>query len=181
MATIAVDVDDVCADLLTEWLRIYRKMSGHELYPEQIFAWELEKFVLPGFEKLVYSILQYPTLYDGVIPIPGALEAVLLFRARGHRVVFATSCPPGTAEHKYDWLVRHGFLEAGNRKDFVPITDKSLVRADFLFDDHIKNIETFPGKGVLINRVHNSRLRFSGPSIAGLHYAPHYIKFLETL
>jgi len=162
--TIAVDVDEVCADLLSEWLRRYNSRTNrfHEqrLLPEQITDWDLRQFVPKEDQSMIYSILHDEGLYDSIQPIEGARDAVWLLREQGFRVIFVTACVPGTTEAKRRWLNAWGFFAKGglSDKDFCPVTDKSLIRADYLVDDRYENVRDFEGQGILVNRAHNRHI-----------------------
>ena len=154
---IAVDVDDVCADLLGEWLnrinRDYQYLQPKRTR-EDVTQWDMSGLVPDG--ENVYQYLQEPDLYDHVRPIPGALQAVLALRAAGHRVIFVTSCVKGQYDAKERWLVEHGFLDdAYSQPDFYPAKDKSLIHADVLIDDGAHNLATFKGHKILIDQPHN--------------------------
>jgi 5'-nucleotidase len=169
--TIAVDVDDVCADLLSEWLRRYNLDYGDSLLPEDITAWDLHQFVKPKCNKLIYEYLRAtPCLYDNIHPIQGARAAVRNMRADGHRVIFVTSCTVGTVDAKMRWLIRWGFLPKGNhQRDFIAAADKASVKADVLIDDHVANVQGYPGPSILITRPHNLDIPVLGtraPSLA---------------
>lgn len=56
-------------------------------------------------------------------------------------------------EDKYDWLQEHfPFL---HWKNFVFCGDKSIIRADYMIDDHVNNLESFKGTGILYTASHN--------------------------
>lgn len=160
--TIAVDVDEVCADLLGEWLRRinrdFQYVNDYVVEREHVTEWDMSGHVPEG--ENAYSYLQDADLYDCVQPIPGALQAVEALRAAGHRVIFVTSCTQKQYDAKERWLVRHGFLpEAYTHKDLVLTSDKSLIRADVLIDDGPHNLEAFTGAtaglGICIDKPHN--------------------------
>lgn len=177
--TIAVDVDEVCANLLSEWLRRYNEDYVDSLLPEDVTDWDLSRFVKVPSERL-YAYLQHPTLYAHVHPIEGARGAVCEMRSMGNRVVFVTACQPNTSHQKYDWLHRWGFFKGDDspEQNFAPVVDKSLIRADYLFDDAPKNVLTFPGHAVLVERAHNRKVSFPY-RIPALSAAPAYIATRE--
>lgn len=154
---IALDVDDVCADLLSEWLRLYNLDYNDNLLPENIWDWDLSKCVKPVCGRSIYKYLHKANLYDGVKPFEGAREAVYTLLSKGHRVVYVTACVQDTMDQKLEWLLHHCFLTKKNyRRDFIAAGDKSLIMADYLFDDRPLNVETFKwGTGVLVERPHN--------------------------
>jgi 5'-nucleotidase len=176
---IAVDVDDVCANLIGEWISRYNSQWGDNLLPENITDWELTKCVKPECGQRIYEILHEPDLYDNVYPMPGARNAVYELLAQGHRVVYVTACVQGTMDRKLDWLLRWDLLTKKNyRTDFIVAGDKSLVMANYLFDDRPLNVETFRwGRGVLVSRPHNASskhpLRVNSLADAPLFLATH--------
>ena len=160
--TVAVDVDEVVANLLGEWLRRYNREYGDCLVPEDIRGWDF-RAQLKGHARMagIHGFLYDKDLYEHVLPMPGAKEAIGLLRHTGARVVFVTSCVEGTADAKLSWLRRWGFLDytAAPDHNFIAAADKSLVRADYLLDDRIENAEGFAGQGILIDHPHNREYR----------------------
>jgi 5'(3')-deoxyribonucleotidase len=154
---IAVDVDDVVAEMVSVLLSRYNKDWADNLAIDQITEWDLTKFVKPECGARVFSYFENPSLYDDVKPVPGALAGVDGLRADGHRVVFVTAAAIGTAGAKLDWLRRHGFLEPNftSANDYVECRDKSLILADVLLDDAVHNITAFKGWGILFDRPWN--------------------------
>lgn len=154
--TIAVDVDEVCADLLSEWIRRYNRDYEDSITLPQITQWDMTQVVKPECGKRIYEYLNEPDLYRQIKPYPEALGAVEFLRRCGHRVVFATTCVRKSYDTKIEWLVENGFI-ADERvpKDVYPCGDKSLIMADVLVDDGVHNLETFPKWKVLVSRPHN--------------------------
>jgi 5'-nucleotidase len=177
---IAVDVDGVVADLDTEWLRRYNELSGDNLTPDKLTRWDIGDQTLPGWKEKFYQLLQDPFIYDEVQPYAYAFASVEWLRMLG-RVVFVTSTPAEHLTAKYQWLVRHGFLDRKTGiNDYIPIKDKWLVAADVLLDDHVKNVESFKGQAFLITRPHNAQLACSRERIPGVGLARAYTR-LKTL
>lgn len=161
---VAMDVDEVCADLLGTWLRWYNREWGDNLTPDRIRGWALAPQVKPECGDRIYDILKNPALYSDVDPLPGALSAVCYLRSLGIRVVFVSSCVAGSVDAKVAWLQHNGFLPKGSSiRDFIACTDKALIGADVLLDDHILNVESFPGHAILLNVPHNSEEKCSRP------------------
>ena len=164
---IAIDVDGVCADLNSEWLRRINDAQGTSFTSDDVTEWDMSKLSVDGFD--VYSILRDKDIYRHVAPIPGALEAVNAMRGAGHRVVFVTSCTLGQYDAKERWLVREGFLQDEyTHRDLVLASDKALVKADLLIDDGLHNVEAFPGKVILIDQPYNRKTDIKYPRAANL-------------
>jgi 5'(3')-deoxyribonucleotidase len=158
---VGMDVDDVVADLLTEWLRRYNLRSGDNLTPEDIDTWDLTKVCKGMPQQDFYDILHEGDLYDHVMPHAGAHRMITEILSMGCRVVYISSCVGLTAFYKQEWLQRMGFLSAKNKyRDFVAAHDKSLVTGvDVLFDDRPLNVRQFPKESYLVRRPHNRNER----------------------
>lgn len=178
--TIAVDVDEVCADLLGEWLRRYNLKYHDYLYPENLDGWAMEPQVKPECGEKIFELIT-PEIYEQVLPIPGALFGINQLRTLG-RVVFVTS---GNGDAKLKWLQEWKFLKPGrvngHDPDFVSAKDKSLIKADYLLDDNVDNVEMFPGQGILIWHWHNRNVTCSKPRVQSLFDAYVSIQQAEQL
>lgn len=173
---IAVDVDEVCADLLGEWLRRYSERFDDTLSVQTMTGWDLIPQVKPECGERIYEILREPDLYTHVKPIEGAWEGVELLRNAGYRVVFVTSCVAGTMDAKVRWLQRYGFLsDAHGLPDFIACTSKYLVDADVLIDDHEKNCWEFPRRSILVRHPHNRNSNWPGMQARSLFDAAQLI------
>jgi 5'-nucleotidase len=155
---IAVDVDEVCFQLQKEWLRRYNEEYGDRLTIEDLTEWDISKFVHPHCGKAIFKYLKQTDLYDCIEPYPGTLGAVEAMRLAGHRVIFVSSCVRGGYDMKVEALVKHGLLPNDQRclTDFYGASDKSLIEADVLIDDHVDNVNRFRGRSVLITRPWNA-------------------------
>lgn len=151
--TIGIDVDDVLAALLNEWLRRYNFDFSDNLQSEDIKQWDLVPYVKEECGKRIYEYIEDPTIYDNIEPIENAWWGVNCLRQFGHRVIFITSSTQGHAGRKYRWLQEHNFLP--NRKDYIEAEDKSLICINYLVDDRPLNVEKSKGVGVLFSKPHN--------------------------
>ena len=86
---IAVDVDDVVANLVHEWLRLYNFEYGDTLSEEDIKTWSIGSYTRIGDE--MYEYLNIPELYNRVFPIVDSRSGVDTLRRLGFRVVFVTA------------------------------------------------------------------------------------------
>lgn len=136
-----VDVDDVTADLMNNWLKIYNEEYDDSIKKEQIEDWKVHEFLKPSCGMKFYNYLT-KKLYKDISPIEGALEGVKELRKYAH-VIFVTSFIPKTAGIKYEWLVKHQFLD--NSRDYIETYSKGLIKADIMIDDAWHNIQSFEG------------------------------------
>lgn len=154
---IAVDVDGVVADLLPVWLDRYNSDYTDNLQVESITKWGLHEFVKEECGEKIYDYLKMRDLYDDVKPIDGALTCINFLKERSDiRIVYVTTTPVESSGRKFNWLVRHGFLQRDESKNYVEAFDKSLIMAELLLDDGYHNVRTFNyGKAVLYLHPYN--------------------------
>lgn len=150
--TVGFDVDDVCLDLIGEWLRRYNLAWGDSLRPEDIKSWMISSHTKPECGLKILELLREPDLYDCVQPIAGALEMVEEVREFAD-IMFVTSCEDVTMESKYRNLKRNSFIRGMD--EYAPIRKKHKVMVDVLVDDGMHNVDAFPGKSILVTRPHN--------------------------
>lgn len=155
MKRILVDVDAVVADLIPIWLDMYNKDYGDKLEVKDIFKWGIHEIVKPECGESIFNYLERPELYDNVKPIDGAISSIRWLRQHSYDVRFVTS---GVLESKIRWLGRHGLLIGENHlysPDVVVAHDKSIIIADIMIDDNVKNCENFKGKSILFAQPWN--------------------------
>jgi len=153
MKIVYVDVDDVCAKLSPVWLGRYNVDYGDRLTEEDITDWDIHKFTKTECNLKIYDYLKDPTIYDNVLPTPGALEGVNKLREMNYRVLFATSCPVEVAGRKFHWLRQYDFIK--KERDYIEIRDKSLLKGDYMIDDNYDNCRGFTGYGYLMKAPWN--------------------------
>lgn len=181
-----VDVDGVCANLGKAWIGIYNRLWNDDLDYRSVKSWGVHQYVKPECGFKVYDILEMPALYDEVEPIPGAFEGVENLKHAGdYRVVFATSSVNRSAGVKLRWLVKHHFLEWGERetlsRDYIEIHDKSLLRGFALIDDGPHNVSGFAGIGLLYKDYHNVDFHNNNPHYPYIDWSNDIIGILEDL
>lgn len=149
---VALDVDDVCLELMENWLKFYNHDFNDFLTSNDITAWDIGKFVKPNARKYIYRYIEEPEVFLTAHPVEGALQGVKILKSAGFRVVYVTANNPEKA--KETWLMDNGFME--DRSDFYQAYDKSLIHADFLLDDKYDNVVSFKyGVGCLFSRPTN--------------------------
>jgi len=153
--TILVDVDDVVADLVPEWLSRYNFTYRDFVKPSDITTWEISDFAKQCSSDEFYEYLHDPELYRYVQPVSGAKDGIRAIRDRGHEVIFATSCCHIQMSPKFQWMIRHGFLKDRDEDHFIPIRKKHLLIADALIDDGVHNLEKVDGIKVVFDRPWN--------------------------
>ncbi|MBK7335544.1 MAG: 5'(3')-deoxyribonucleotidase [Saprospirales bacterium] len=148
---IALDMDEVMADVVPAFLDLYESQLGQR--PEKKDYWGKKIYKLPGAMQVRESLFDRGFFAD--LPLmEGCSEGVEWLHE--HYDLFIVSAAMefrNSLEDKFDWLQRHfPFL---SWKNFVFCGDKSIIQADYMIDDHPFNLAAFKGKGLLFTASHN--------------------------
>lgn len=152
MKRIAIDMDEVIADIQPKFLDIFEKQVGRRPSEAEYFGKKL--YEIPGGEN-IRSYLFDPGFFGDLPVMEGSQEAVK--KLMEHYEIFIVSAAQefrNSLADKHDWLQEHfPFI---HWKNYVFCGDKSLIGTEYLIDDHAFNLETFKGKGLLFSAAHNA-------------------------
>ena len=149
---IAVDMDNVMADIGFQLLSWYRDRTGVSLTEQDMMG------------KDEIAVFPDPSIARGFLYEPGFfLEAKVMEHCREvmekmnkvHDIFIVSAAMefPNSLAEKYAWLERHfPFL---GWQQFVFCGSKSIIHADYLIDDHLKNLDFFAGEKLLFTAPHN--------------------------
>lgn len=152
MKRIAVDMDEVVADVLPKFLTLFEQINGRRPSEEEYNGKKL--YALPGGEHLREALF-HKGFFADLDLIPGAQEGIQSLLDDGYEIFFVTAAQEfrNSLEDKYDWLLQ--FFPNVPWRNFVFCGDKSIIGTDYLIDDHAFNLRTFSGKGLLFTAPHN--------------------------
>ena len=148
---IALDMDEVIADVMPKFLDFYERDFGER--PEKSQWWGKKIYQLPNAAHL-RGYLQDEGFFAGLPVMEGSQEVVKWLT--GHFDVFAVTAATefrNSLRDKLDWLEEY-FPFIGWQR-LVLCGDKSIIQADYMIDDHAWNLEHFKGKGLLFTATHN--------------------------
>lgn len=149
---IAVDMDGVLADTDSQYLTWYYNAYGVRIpYEHMLGKPEGEGFPEEGaIRKFIYT----PGFFRTLPVMPGAIEAITeLMKSYEVYIVSAAMEFPLSLYEKYEWLSEHfPFISWTN---IIFCGDKSLINADYMIDDHPKNLDKFQGVTIMFNAAHN--------------------------
>ena len=129
---IVVDMDGIICDLLTPWLAAYNKVYNDSLSIADCDDWWIENCVKPECGRNIYNFLT-PNMFDDLLPIPGAIEAIKALKEAEHTIVILTSTViPEVAAAKMRWVQKHTNIPL---QDMFIGYRKSMVKADVFLDD----------------------------------------------
>lgn len=151
MKRIVIDMDEVIADVMPKFLDLYEREFGSSLKKDDY--WGKKIYQIKGAEK-IRNYLYHKGFFADLPVMPGSQEVIYELIA-DYEIFIATAAMEFKAsfEDKYDWLRKHfPFIHWRN---IVFCGDKSVIKADYMIDDHPKNLRVFNGKGLLFTASHN--------------------------
>lgn len=152
MKSIAIDMDNVIVDIESQYIKWYHQKFGVLVPKEQLMG----KPETTGFpdKEAVYNFLYTPGFFRTAQVMPGAQQAVQqLTKSFQIYIVSAAMEFPQSLNEKYEWLQEHFPFIAW--RNFVFCGDKRIIGTDYMIDDHVKNLDSFGGKGLLYTACHN--------------------------
>lgn len=148
---IAVDMDEVIADVMPKFIDLYEKEFGKRLSKEDY--WGKKVYQIEGAQKIRKYLFDKGFFRD--LPVIEHSQEVLK-ELQSHYDIYITTAAMEfrtSFEDKYDWLADHfPFI---HWKNIIFCGDKSVFNTDYMIDDHPFNLQTFKGKGLLFTASHN--------------------------
>lgn len=150
--SIAIDMDGVIADTVSNFITWYEKDSGVRLSKEH-FIGKAEIDALPdrAVRKYVYST----GFFRSVPVMEGAQEAVKkLMENFNVYIVSAAMEFPQSLFEKYEWLKEN--FPYITWQNIIFCGDKSIIGTDYMIDDHVRHLDRCKGKTFMFNAGHNT-------------------------
>jgi 5'-nucleotidase len=151
---IAIDMDDVMAITSEKFLKNINRLFDKNLSEKDFKGkYWLDIITIDQYKACIELVheegyfLDFPIMPDAVEVIKALNEKYDVF------IVSAATEFPNSLKEKMIWLAEHfPFI---NWKNIVLCGDKSIISADYLIDDHPKNLKTFLGKSLMFDAIHN--------------------------
>ncbi|HMU47602.1 MAG TPA: 5'(3')-deoxyribonucleotidase [Chitinophagaceae bacterium] len=153
MERIAVDMDGVLADVTLQFLHYHEKDFGTVKSIEEITGLpEFEAF--PNGSKHVHS----DGFFRNAPVMPGSQEVLKKLNAQYELfIVSAATEFPASLSEKQQWLNEHFPFITWKQIVFCGL--KTIVNADIMIDDHLKNLDHFTGTTILFTQPHNTHVK----------------------
>ena len=154
MQRICVDMDEVMADTLAEYLRRYNQTFDEDVTPQDLAGKGLWEITPADRQQQLRAFLDAEDFFEDLALMPGSQEVLRQLSGR-FEIFIATQAMavPNSLGSKFRWLQRHfPFIPPSH---YVFCGDKSILRADYLIDDQPKNLLLFEGQGLLYSAPHN--------------------------
>lgn len=144
---LGIDMDGVVADFNEGWTWRYSRdfpdRVTRPLTSDDVVEWDapvdLTHFpTMADFWAWARTCADGRSIFHGLNPYPGAIEAMRRLAEAGHQMIILTTKPHFAIDDTHDWLHRHD----------VPTTevhileDKTVVHCDLYLDDANHNLES---------------------------------------
>ncbi len=154
MKRIAIDMDEVMADTFQHCLDRYNADFQQSLTPANFHGRQLFEVIAPEHRSQVAMYFCEHEFFANINVMPGAFDVVRDLTSRYDVfVVSAAMDVPSSFAAKFEWLERHFPFIPTSRIVFCG--DKSIVLADYLIDDNVRQLNAFRGEGILFEAPHN--------------------------
>ncbi|MEY2895541.1 MAG: hypothetical protein RIS42_1260 [Bacteroidota bacterium] len=155
MKRIAIDMDDVMADTTFKIiLQINEKVQGAYTYDGLMTATDVEKKAFYDVYVANNDFLWEPGFFEDIPVKPNAVEVIEALMVKYEVfIVSAATEFPNSMKEKLNWMAKH-FPFIG-WQHIVFCGHKHMILADYLIDDHEKNLKTFTGTPLLFTAPHN--------------------------
>jgi 5'(3')-deoxyribonucleotidase len=160
---ICVDMDEVIADALGEHLLRYNRdfppavgdpHFPNPLTPADLHGRRLWQVIPSSRHAALDAYFRNEDFFRNLPVMPDAPR--VLERLQSRYDIFIASAAmevPTSFTAKYDWLADHfPFIPASH---IVFCGDKSILHADFLIDDNVRQLQAFRGEGILFTAPSN--------------------------
>jgi 5'-nucleotidase len=154
MKRIAIDMDDVMADTTQKFCDLYRAEHHISIAKHDFLGREFFDAVKLAHQPLVHEYPFRKGFFRDIPLIPHCQE-VMRKLAKKYEIFVASAATefPNSFHDKYEWLQEHfSFISWHN---IVFCGDKSILKADYLIDDRLKNLKGFDGKSIVFTAPHN--------------------------
>ena len=151
MKRIAIDMDEVIADAVTEHLRRYNQHFNDSLSKDDLEGKWIWDVVQSDRHDVLNATLRAPDFFADLDVFPDAQRVL-----SHHYELFIASAAmevPTSFTAKFTWLARHfPFIQPSH---IVFCGDKSVLRTEYLIDDNPRQFRRFEGEGILYSSPTN--------------------------
>ncbi|MDE1169588.1 MAG: hypothetical protein PW734_00020 [Verrucomicrobium sp.] len=151
---IAIDMDEVVADALSRHISLYNAEFKTAFNPADLKGRDLHEAVPQAHAKRTSQFPHEEGFFDDLTVFPHCQEVIRELQEK-YEIFFASAA----MEFRHSLVPKHQWLH--EHFPFVPWThhvfcgDKSIINADYLIDDRVKNFTGFRGEGILFTAPHN--------------------------
>ncbi|MBW8686271.1 5' nucleotidase, NT5C type [Chitinophaga rhizophila] len=153
MARIAIDMDGVMADTTQQMIDWYANRYGVQVDKATLYGIP-ETTGFPHEKEVIRKFLFEPGFFRTKPVIKDSQEVIRALQDKYEVFIVSAAMEftPSLPE-KVDWLAEHfPFISWQN---IVFCGSKTIIQADYMIDDHVKNLQPFKGQGLMFTAPHN--------------------------
>jgi 5'(3')-deoxyribonucleotidase len=153
MARIAIDMDGVMADTTQQYINYYAQRYGVTI-DKEILNGQPETDGFPHDKAVIRGFLYEPGFFRDKPVIKDSQEVIRALQDKYEVFIVSAAIEfPRSLNEKLLWLEEHyPFISWQN---IVFCGSKTIVQAEYMIDDHIKNLQHFKGEALMFTAPHN--------------------------
>lgn len=154
MKRIAVDMDEVLAKYTLKVIRTLALETGYQVDLKACEGNFLSHSLSGEYIDIVTSYPYREGFFRDLEVMEDSREVLVRLKDRYDIIIVSSTLQhPNAPKDKLAWLHRHFPFIPWSKIVFCG--DKSIIRADFLIDDHPRHLESFTGTPILFSAYHN--------------------------
>jgi 5'(3')-deoxyribonucleotidase len=154
---IAVDMDEVLADPLAKFIKLYNRDYGVPLDLKIAPGNELSMHVPEHARLKLREYINEKGFFRDLDVIPDAVDVMKELQKKYEVFIVSAAMEfPNSLQDKYEWLADH-FPFIGWQH--IMFCGYKIVNTDIMIDDRIKNFVDYQGRKLLFTSPHNMLLR----------------------
>jgi 5'(3')-deoxyribonucleotidase len=152
---LAIDMDDVMADATGRFIEYVHDRHGQLVGRHELRDKLAEKIGIPYTE--VRGWLYEDGFFRGMKPMTDSQDVVKALAEKYDVFIVSAAIEfPQSLREKVEWIEEHfPFIDW---RHIVLCGHKYIIKADYLIDDHEKNLAAFEGKPIVFTAPHNLHL-----------------------
>ena len=153
MARIAIDMDGVMADTTQQYINYYAQRYGVTI-DKAVLNGQPETDGFPHDKGVIRGFLYEPGFFRDKPVIKDSQEVIRALQDKYEVFIVSAAIEfPRSLNEKLLWLEEHfPFISWQN---IVFCGSKTIVQAEYMIDDHVKNLQHFKGEGLMYTAPHN--------------------------
>lgn len=150
---IAIDMDEVIADTIDQFVDVYRKNHDFDLKKELVDGKEIREILPPDLKPTLSHYINERGFFRNIKVMPGSQEVVKQLTGKYDVYIVSAAMEfKNSLIDKYEWLADHF--------PFIPWTHiifcgHKIVNVDVIIDDRTRNFTDFDGRKLLFSSPHN--------------------------
>ncbi|WP_285010158.1 5' nucleotidase, NT5C type [Pedobacter faecalis] len=150
---IAIDMDEVLADPIKKFIKLYNRDYGVPLDTVLIPGNEIYQHVPEEVKDKWFDYINEPGFFRDLEPLEGSVSAVRALHEKYEVYIVSAAMEfRNSLIDKYDWLNEH-FPFIGWKN--IIFCGNKIVDVDVMIDDRAKNFVGFRGRKLLFTSPHN--------------------------